>query len=127
MRPQFSLAQLKQTSAGEYIVRFVFGGAVALAASAVGEAFGPGVGGLFLAFPALLPASLTLIKRHDGRSAAAADARGAVVGSVGLTCFAGVVWSTQAWQAPWLSLSLALLTWIAVSAGLWWCTLQRSD
>lgn len=118
---------MKETSTGEYVIRFVFGGAVALAASAVGEAFGPRVGGLFLAFPALLPASLTLIKRHDGRSAAAADARGAVVGSVGLTCFAGVVWATQAWQAPWLSLSLALLTWTLVSVGLWWCTLQRQE
>jgi hypothetical protein len=118
---------LKKTTAGEYLLRFIFGGAVALAASAVGEAFGPRVGGLFLAFPALLPASLTLIKRHDGRSAAAQDARGALLGSLGLTSFAVVLWATLAWRAPWLSLSLALLAWATVSAGLWWCVFGRAQ
>ena len=108
------------------MVRFIFGGAVALAASAVGEAFGPRVGGLFLAFPALLPASLTLIKRHDGRSAAAQDARGALLGSVGLTSFAVVVWATVGWRAPWLSLSLPLLAWATVSVALWWCVFGKS-
>jgi hypothetical protein len=123
MLPSFSPRELKKTQFSEYLVRFVFGGGVAVAAAALGEACGPRVGGLFLAFPALLPASLTLVKQHDGRRAAAQDARGALVGSVGLATFALVVWRTADWAMPALTLGLALLVWALVSVTLWWRTL----
>jgi hypothetical protein len=127
MEPQFTPAELRKTRLLEYLLRFVFGGAVALAASAVGETAGPRLGGLFLAFPALLPAGLTLVKRHDGRQAAADDARGAVLGSVGLAAFALVVWWTAGALAPWLVLTLALTTWVVVSVVSWrWLLAKRS-
>jgi hypothetical protein len=127
MRPSFSISQLRETRFSEYLVRFVFGGAVAVAASTLGELYGPSVGGLFLAFPTLLPASLTLVKLHDGRSAAVQDARGALVGSAGLASFAAVVWSTASWSTPAVTLGLALLAWILVSVTLWWSALGSSS
>lgn len=124
MRPTFSLAQLRSTKAGEYAVRFLFGGVVSLLAALVADAYGPSVGGLFLAFPALLPAGLTLVKQHDGRQAAANDARGAVVGSWALAGFALLVWRTTACAMPWLTLLLACALWLLLSVSLWWCLLK---
>jgi hypothetical protein len=124
MRPVFSFAQLKATKPHEYVLRFCFGGMVAVFASLMGHAHGPAVGGLFLAFPALLPAALTLVKQHDGRAAAADDARGAVIGGLGLAAFALVVWRTAASTAPWLSLLLSLAVWVLLSVSLWWGLLK---
>ena len=125
MKPAFQPRSLAKTSLTQYLLRFGFGGAVALAASAVGEAWGPHVGGLFLAFPALLPAGLTLVKQHDGRSAAADDARGALLGSLGLISFGITIWSAASWLAPWLVLTLALAIWASVSVGAWWCVFAK--
>jgi hypothetical protein len=105
-------------------MRFVFGGLVAVAASLLADAYGPLLGGFFLAFPALLPASLTLVKEHDGREAAADDARGAAIGSLGMGAFALVVWGTAELGAAWLTLCLALAVWALVSAGGWWLLLR---
>jgi hypothetical protein len=42
----------------------VLDGAVTVIAGLIAARFGPVVGGLFLAFPAIFPASATLIERH---------------------------------------------------------------
>ncbi len=68
----------------EYILRFVFGGAITVATGLVASHYGPAVGGMFLAFPAILPASLTLVERHDGRAGATDNARGARLGALAL-------------------------------------------
>jgi hypothetical protein len=44
------------------------------------------------AFPAILPASLTLVARHDGRKQAVAEAGGAILGAVALGVFAATAW-----------------------------------
>ena len=51
----------------EYLIRFVFGGAglVCVAAGLIAKKFGPGVGGLFLAFPAIFPAGASLVESHE--------------------------------------------------------------
>jgi hypothetical protein len=41
-----------------------FGGAVTVAAGLIANKWGPGVGGLFLAFPAIFPGSATLVEKH---------------------------------------------------------------
>ena len=69
-------------------MRFAFGAGVALVAGVVGMRFGPLIGGLFLAFPAVLPASLTLLEKRDGLHKADVDARGAILGSCGMVAFA---------------------------------------
>ena len=99
-------------------MRFFFGGLVAVIASASSKALGDFAGGLALAFPAVLPAALTLAKENDGREQAADEARGARFGAVGLALF-GVVVSVLVDQGPWVSLPLALLVWAVAAVSLW--------
>jgi Protein of unknown function (DUF3147) len=114
------LRRVRQSQPHEFVARFVFGGLVAAAAGIVATTFSPGVGGLFLAFPALLPASLTLIAKHSRTNrAAGADALGAAFGSLGLLGFGLVVWRLAEESPAWLTLGLALLTWVLVAGGSW--------
>ncbi|APR84055.1 Hypothetical protein A7982_09404 [Minicystis rosea] len=111
--------EVKETKPADYLIRFFFGGVATAAIGWIAYAFGPVVGGLFLAFPAILPASLTLAARNDGRPKAADEARGAVAGSVGLAAFGLVIWlSSPLWSAP-LVLVVALLAWFVVSVVAW--------
>jgi hypothetical protein len=119
VRPKLDPAGLKESKPWEYAVRFGFGGLVTAGAGLVAHQWGPAVGGLFLAFPAILPASLTLVKRHDGRAKAVDDARGARIGAAALAIFALVlVLRAEAWP-PLLVLGLATVLWIVISIGAW--------
>ena len=124
MKPEIDRHGLTKPKPWEYFLRFGFGGAVALLASVTAKALGDFAGGLALAFPAILPAALTLVKEHDGRQQAADDARGARFGAVGLTVFA-VVLLVAAGEGMWVALPLALLAWVVSSAGLWWLIYGR--
>ena len=116
--PQINPAALRKTQPSEYVVRFVFGGAVTACIALITQHYGPVVGGLFLAFPAILPASLTLLKRHDGRREASAAAAGACLGAAALIVFAAVE-MTLAERGPLVSLSIATLAWAATGVVLW--------
>ncbi|MBV8527662.1 MAG: DUF3147 family protein [Candidatus Dormibacteraeota bacterium] len=72
-------------------LRFAFGAAVSALAGVIGDVAGARAGGLFLAFPAILPATLTLIEENEGISRAVSETRGAVAGALALVGFAGVV------------------------------------
>ncbi len=123
---------LRQTRWYEYLIRFVLGGAMTVAAGLIASRYGAVVGGLFLAFPAIFPASATLIEKHvrerqekagasgtrRGKEAAALDATGAVLGSFGLAAFAFVIWLVIE-SSPVLALVLAAATWLAVSVLAW--------
>src|SRR6202790_743112 len=99
VRVSLDFSAFGRTKGYEYAVRFLFGGATTVVAGLLAKHFGPALGGLFLAFPAIFPASATLVEKHEkekkleagipetirGRQAAALDARGATMGSVGLT------------------------------------------
>ena len=61
---QFKPSALRQTRWYEYLVRFVLGGVMTAVAGLIAARFGPVIGGLFLAFPAIFPASATLIEKH---------------------------------------------------------------
>lgn len=129
----FKFSALKQGRPYEYAVRFALGGLATVGAGLVADWAGPEAGGLMLAFPAIFCASATLIEKHErerkekmglrgeqrGMGAAALDAAGAGWGSLGLACFALVIW----WQArelqPALCLSAASLIWFAVAVSLW--------
>jgi phosphoglycerol transferase MdoB-like AlkP superfamily enzyme len=116
-RVGFDWSRLVSVKPAELGFRFLFGAAIALLAAVVGTIAGPRFGGLFLAFPAVLPATLTLIEKKEGTEKAWADASGGVLGALGLGAFAGTAmvlrWNTAA------ALLLALLAWTVISAGLY--------
>ena len=56
-----STSSLKRTKWWEYAIRFALGGLVTAGAGVLAKALGPSFGGMFLAFPAILAASTTLI------------------------------------------------------------------
>src|SRR5256885_12823169 len=84
----FDWSKLSKASPGEIALRFIFGASIALIAAVVAYFFGAKAGGLFLAFPAVLPATLTLIERKEGTTKAWADASGGALGALGLAAFA---------------------------------------
>jgi len=134
MKVTMDFAALRGTHWQQYAVRFVLGGLVTLCAGAIAKLFGPGIGGLFLAFPAIFPASATLIAKREqqkksqqglhgtvrGRRAAALDAAGAVLGATGLVGFALLVWRTLSNLPTAVTLLAATVVWLAISLPLWW-------
>ena len=88
-------------------MRFAFGGAITVIAGILAKHFGPVFGGLFLALPAIFPASATLVAKHETEKKQNAGiatssrgpsgrclrrSRGGTLGSVGLAAFALTVW-----------------------------------
>ncbi len=130
---QTNFGALSKIKWSELATRFVFGGAITVIAGLVAKRYGPLVGGLFLAFPAIFPASATLLSkkqeqkkakhgmqgRRRGIRAAAVEARGVEWGCVGLACFALVVWKLMTeWNAGAV-LAAATALWLIVSVALW--------
>ena|SRR5215218_6986333 len=109
-----------RTSWKSYVLRFLLGGVITAATGLIASQFGPVVGGLFLAFPAILPASMTLVAKHSGKRAAGDGALGAVAGSMGLLAFGTATWLLAEQVPAWLLLPGALLAWLAVTLALWW-------
>jgi hypothetical protein len=132
VRVRLDFEAVRQTEWHEYATRFFFGGAITAPAGIIAKEFGPVVGGLFLAFPAIFPASATLIEKHEkeknqkasggtepARKAAGIDAEGAARGSLGLIVFALVVWRLLSSFSPILVLPVATAAWMAVSVAIW--------
>lgn len=127
------LAALKETAPHQYVLRFLFGGLCTAVAGLIARRFGPAVGGLFLAFPAIFPAGASLIESHErakkreigadgtvrGRVAAGSDAAGAALGCVGLMMFGFLVWKTIPKMHALWSVAIASLAWVIVAPLLW--------
>jgi Protein of unknown function (DUF3147) len=111
-------AQLKKVKPADMAIRFVFGAGIALVAGLVGMRFGPLMGGLFLAFPAVLPASLTLLEKNDGREKADIDALGAILGSCGMVAFAAAIVFGMPRIGPLPAAAAGGLGWAAVAGAL---------
>jgi hypothetical protein len=101
MKVRWEPARIRQTNWKEYAIRFGFGGLVTALTGFIAHRYGPEVCGLFLAFPAILPATVTLIEGDEGRRPAAVDAAGALLGSAGLMAFAGIVWGLGGRAPAW--------------------------
>jgi hypothetical protein len=134
MIPVVDVSSLKHTHWRQFAVRFVLGGAVTLGTGLVAYHWGPVIGGLFLTFPSIFPASATLIEQHQtekkrragidcrrrGRKAAALDAAGAVFGGWGLAVFGATAWLALPRYPAAVALLLAGALWLVVSVSLWW-------
>ncbi|GLX11075.1 MULTISPECIES: DUF3147 family protein [Microbispora] len=113
------LSELRRPPMRDWAVRFAFGAGVSALAGMVSVLAGPRAGGLFLAFPAILLASVTLVAKEEGVRQAGQDVAGATFGTVGLIGFAVVVALTVTDWPLWLSLAIATLTWAALSLALY--------
>jgi hypothetical protein len=95
--------------------RFIAGALTSIAAGGLTLGLGARVGGIMLAFPAILAASLTLIEEQEDSAEAREDARGAVVGGAALAAFAAVAAvGLKMFSAP-LALALATAGWFAAA------------
>jgi hypothetical protein len=126
-------AALKDTRPRDYAIRFLFGGLCTVAAGVIAKRFGPGVGGLFLAFPAIFPAGASLIEKHEkekkqkagfegtarGRTAAGIDSLGASLGCIGLAGFAVALWLGLPRYNVMIVIVAATFVWLVISVGLW--------
>jgi hypothetical protein len=124
---------LKQSQWYEYLLRFVLGGLATVLAGVIADQWGPEVGGLFLAFPAVFVASATLIEKHErerkqkrglagrrrGTDAAALDAAGAALGTFGLVAFGSVVWWLTS-NLGGIALLVASIAWLLVAVVSWY-------
>ena len=133
MKVKVHLDALFKNKWSDYALRFVIGGAVTVSTGLVAAKFGPVVGGIFLAFPAIFPAGATLIEKqekkkkeraaenpgHRGSDAVALDAFGSALGSVGLAAFAFVCWTYLPHaRAPFVLLG-GTAAWFLTSLLLW--------
>lgn len=137
MMVRAKIESLKEGRWYEHVLRFALGGVATVMTGLVAQFAGPEVGGLFLAFPAMLCASATLVDAHErrhkrekgllgtkrGREAAALDAAGAALGSLALLTFAYTVYAF-ALRGAGVALWLASLSW-CVSAALCWILFER--
>jgi hypothetical protein len=112
-------SRLASVRLGDMGRRFVLGAAASVLAGVATELFGPRAGGLFLAFPAILLATLTLLEKKEGRVSAVASSEGAVLGAIGLAAFAFVFAAPFARSALGVALVLALAGWIVTSVALY--------
>ena len=133
MLVKMSSASLKQTQWYEYGIRFLLGGLATVFTGLVSARLGVAIGGLFLALPVIFCASATLIESHErrakenaglrrrrrGQQAAALDAAGAGLGSIGLAAFAATFYALVTTSVIG-AFAAAILVWAAVSVAAWW-------
>jgi MFS family permease len=133
MKIGLDIASLKESRWYEYAVRFFFGGIITAATGEIARKFGPEVAGLFLAFPAIFPATGTMIEKHEkqkmeeaglqgtrrGRALASVDAAGAAMGALGLIAFGALVRRMLPQHSTWLVLGTATLLWLAIAISVW--------
>ena len=130
---QAKLSSLKGIKPHEWALRFVFGGLCTMFAGIIAHHFGPRVGGLFLAFPAIFPAGASLIEAHEiqhkrragydgtmrGRVAAGIDATGSSIACLGLMAFAVIVWKALPQHGAVAVIGAATAAWLVLSVALW--------
>jgi hypothetical protein len=135
---RMDFSSLKETKPHQYALRFLFGGICTVLAGLIAKRYGPGLGGLFLAFPAIFPAAASLIESHEkkrkaqdgfdgtkrGRLAAGIDALGASLGCLGLMAFAFTLWIGLPKYSAVRILIVATVVWLGVSTLLW--TIHRN-
>jgi hypothetical protein len=114
-RPSLKLSRIRQARPRDLAIRFVAGAATSVVSGVLTLVFGARVGGVMLAFPAILAASLTLIEQQENSEEAREDARGAVMGALALALFATVcALRFEKWN-PVVVLAVAAGVWLAAA------------
>jgi hypothetical protein len=117
----------------ELAIRFLLGGLITAFAGFIGHKYGASVGGLFLAFPAIFPASATLLDKHEkerkqraglnGRARArqlvSVNAAGTAMGSIGLLVFALLIHEFIRDNSTALVIAVATTAWLGTSVVIW--------
>jgi len=112
-RPALAPGKLREVRRRDLAYRFLAGALTSIGAGGVTLLFGARVGGILLAFPAILAASLTLIEEQEDSAEAREDARGATMGGLGLALFAAVAALTLGNTSGAVALLLATVAWFA--------------
>ncbi len=134
MNVQLDWGALRSSDWKQFALRFLIGGLITVAAGLIAKGFGPELGGLFLAFPAIFPATATLIAKRErekkerkgldgrlrGARAAALDASGTMLGACALIIYALLLWQFLPRFAPALVIGVAFCVWMALAFTLWW-------
>lgn len=118
-RPEVDVRSIRNVKASEMLVRFALGACVSVVAAIISNSAGARLGGVFLAFPAILPASLTFVQKKEGTSKADRDAVGAILGGLALLAFAAVGESMFGRHNAVLVLGMALAAWLMCIAVLY--------
>ena len=117
--PRFKPSKLKDVAPPDLLIRFAFGAAISFIAGLVAIEWNSKAGGLFLAFPAILPATLTLIEKQESKRDAEENDEGAMLGSVAMIAFAAAgVWALRA-VASGAALAIASVAWLATAVALY--------
>ena len=134
MRVRLDRSALAEAKWSPYALRFLFGGFVTAAAGLVAQHYGPVIGGLLLAFPAIFSRERDTYRKTRkkqekekrgmsgtvrGRQAASVDAAGSAMGSLGLILFAVIVWRFLPGHRTWAVLSGATAAWAVASVSAW--------
>lgn len=134
IRVTYDPSGLRETNWREIAIRFLFGGFITAATGLIAKEYGPGLGGLFMAFPAIFPASATLVAKHEDEAmeeaglrgnrraarAAALDARGTAMATIGLMVFAILAWTLlPSGHTAWVLFG-STAVWFLVAGTIWW-------
>lgn len=114
-----NLAAWRDIPVTDLLVRFGFGAAISAVAGIVSVVMGSEPGGILLAFPAILPATLTLIEKEDGERQAEDLDVGSILGAAALGAFAVIVWQYMGSGFPPLVLVSATVAWLVAAVVLY--------
>ena len=96
------LGALRDLPASDLLVRFGFGAAISAVAGVVSVLAGSEPGGILLAFPAILPATLTLIEKEESERQAEDLDVGSILGAAACSplslSWSGITWTRD---RPW--------------------------
>ena len=112
------LEAIRKVRGRDLAIRFGFGAGISLVAGLAGLWLGHRVGGTLLAFPAILPAGLTLVAQKEDDRRASVNALGATLGGVALLGFAVAAYLALP-RLGLLALAAAGVAWVVVALGLY--------
>ena len=112
-RPTLQPRKVREVRPRDLGIRFITGALTSVVSGVLTTVVSARVGGIFLAFPAILAASLTLIEEQEDSAEAREDARGAVIGGCAMALFAAVAALTFTHLPGGVVLAIATAAWLA--------------